>query len=159
MYIALEGPMAFVDILNYALVGQGLIGLNMAAYATTIAYTSLLNITDDIKKFIIEHQTYISKDILDTVGVVGGCYFMLEGGSFVATGFSLVFCIIAEGDLILNIRDHYLPREYWKYISLHRGPIYGYKLETYIGADNCIHYKEIPKNPDGTLRENETIYI
>ncbi|HHW05768.1 MAG TPA: hypothetical protein GXX32_07705, partial [Methanothermobacter sp.] len=46
--------MAFVDILNYGLVGQGLIGLNMAGYVATIAYTSLLNITDDIKKFIIE---------------------------------------------------------------------------------------------------------
>ncbi|ADL59174.1 hypothetical protein MTBMA_c15950 [Methanothermobacter marburgensis str. Marburg] len=23
--------------------------------------------------------------------------------------------IIGEGDLILRIRDHYLPREYWKY--------------------------------------------
>lgn len=104
MRLALNNPITF-DILGYGLVGQGLIGVNIAAYATTI-HSNLNNITGSIKEFIVEHQTYIPWDIVDAVGVVGGCYFMLEGGSFAATGFSLIGCIKGEGDLILNIRDH-----------------------------------------------------
>ncbi|AAB84575.1 hypothetical protein [Methanothermobacter tenebrarum] len=87
-----------MEIISYGLVGQGLIRVNMAAYATTIAYidSKLNNITGSIKEFIVEHQTYIPKDILDAVGVVGGCYFMLEGGSFVAT-VALFFVLLQKG--------------------------------------------------------------
>ena len=155
MYIALEGPMAFVDILNYALVGQGLIGLNMAAYATTIAYTSLQNITDDIKKFIIEHQTYIPKDIIDILLTVFG--YVSKGGAGAILG-SIGFCMWF-GDKILSFRDYYLPKEYWKYISYHRSWYDGYELRCYVGEDHCIHYIEIPKNPDGSLRWDEAVYI
>ena len=59
----------YLSILNplFDYVRASLIGLNMAAYATIIAYTGLLNITDDIKKFIIEHQTCNGGDIIDGI--------------------------------------------------------------------------------------------
>ncbi|ADL58705.1 conserved hypothetical protein [Methanothermobacter marburgensis str. Marburg] len=154
MYIALEGPMAFVDILNYALV-EGFIGLNMAAYATIIAYTGLLNITDDIKKFIIEHQTYISEDTAHCLIQVLAYVLVRYGGEI----FQPIGWCMRIGDGILTFRDHYLPQEYWKYISIHRTWIYGYELRSYVGEDHCIHYIEIPKNPDGSLRWEDAVYI
>jgi len=115
----------------------------------------LQNITDDIKKFIIEHQTYIPKDIIDILLTVFG--YVSKGGAGAILG-SIGFCMWF-GDKILSFRDYYLPKEYWKYISYHRSWYDGYELRCYVGEDHCIHYIEIPKNPDGSLRWDEAVYI
>ncbi|HHW05085.1 MAG TPA: hypothetical protein GXX32_04180 [Methanothermobacter sp.] len=112
-------------------------------------------ITDDIKKFIIEHQTYIPRDIIDILLIVFG-YVSKGGASVILVPIGSCMWI---GENILRFRDHYLPKEYWKYISIHRSWAYGYELRCYVGEDHCIHYIEIPKNPDGSLRWDEAVYI
>ena len=128
----------YLSILNplFRLCRASLIGLNMAAYATIIAYTGLLNITDDIKEFIIEHQTCILEDVFHGILDIA----TVAGVTAVMGPLGFISVIVAEGDLILRIRTHYLPQEYWKYISIHRTWIYGYELRSYVGEDHCIHY-------------------
>ncbi|MGB9845736.1 MAG: hypothetical protein ACPLF9_08275 [Methanothermobacter tenebrarum] len=147
----------YLSILNplFRLCRASLIGLNMAAYATTMAYTGLLNITDDIKEFILEHQTYILEDVFHGILDIA----TVAGVTAVMGPLGFISVIVAEGDLILRIRTHYLPQEYWKYISIHRSWAYGYELRSYVGEDHCIHYIEIPKNPDGSLRWEDAAYI
>lgn len=132
----------------------------MAAYAATTAYinSKLNNITNNIKEFIIEHQTYIPGDVLEGIGVVWGVKGLtVVGGSIIGAVVTLGFTIIGEGELILSVRDHYLPEEQWKYIAYHP-PIF-YEVRAYLGEDHCIHYVEIPKNPDGSLRWEDARYI
>ncbi|MBC7101040.1 MAG: hypothetical protein H5T40_05365 [Methanobacteriales archaeon] len=115
-------------------------------------------ITDDIKKFIIEHQTYIPEDI----GFLHGPLLIVLGRVLSGSGRVILepigYCIMI-GEGILRFRDHYLPQEYWKYIAYHHSWFDGYELKSYVGEDHCIHYIEIPKNPDGTLRWDEAVYI
>ncbi|MBC7117518.1 MAG: hypothetical protein H5T38_00935, partial [Methanobacteriaceae archaeon] len=74
----------------------------MAAYATIIAYTGLLNITDDIKKFIIEHQTCIGGDIIDGILFLWSLKELSSEGVTLASGiFSIASLLLAEGDLIV----------------------------------------------------------
>ena len=148
----------YLSILNplFRLCRASLIGLNMAAYATIIAYTSLLNITDDIKKFIIEHQTYISNDFVEYMLPAVIYVLSKSGGGVILQPVGLCMAI---GNGILDFRDHYLPEEYWKYIAYHRTWAHGYELRAYVGEDHCIHYIEIPKNPDGSLRWEDAVYI
>ncbi|NYB26035.1 MAG: hypothetical protein HVN34_01680 [Methanobacteriaceae archaeon] len=60
------------------------------------------------------------------------------------------------GNLMLDLRDNYVPVEYWKYFSYHRTWVHGYELRTFKGDDG-IYYTEIPKNPDGTLNWDEAV--
>ncbi|BAZ98151.1 pseudomurein-binding repeat-containing protein [Methanothermobacter sp. EMTCatA1] len=158
MRLALHNPMTFVEIISYGLVGQGLIGVNIAAYATTIAYinSKLNNITGSIKEFIVEHQTYISNDFVEYMLPAVIYVLSKSGGGVILQPVGLCMAI---GNGILDFRDHYLPEEYWKYIAYHRTWAHGYELRAYVGEDHCIHYIEIPKDPDGTLRWDEAVYI
>lgn len=86
----------------------------------------------------------------------------LVGGAIgvTITGGSTFAMLWTEGELIVRIKEHYLPQEYWRFVSYQRGGLCSdYQCDAYIGADNCTHFKQTPKNPDGTLKEDETIYI
>jgi hypothetical protein len=92
---------------------------------------------------------------------IGNLLLWLLGGVLARSGSVVLqplgMCIIM-GNAILTVRDHYLPEEYWKYVSYHPGPFYGYEVR-YVGEDHCIHYIEIPKNSDGSLRWEDARYI
>jgi hypothetical protein len=160
--------MLFLQFKLISLASTHLLGLNVIGVAVGNAAITLTikQHSSEIEHYVAEHQEYIKQDLVDAGGVIVGIGGMAIGASIATTGglvilaASGVYTMIAMGELIVSVKEHYLPQEYWKYISYKRGGwLSGYECEAFIGEDNCIHYRQIPKNPDGTLRRNETIVI
>jgi len=159
--VSLEGATMFLDSDSSIFMLTPLMGLNVVGLAVAnAAIASTINEhADEIEQFVVDHQAYIPGDVGRFIILTAGIYGITATGPIAVVAISFVGTIWAEGELILNIRDHYLPKEYWKYISYHHSWLDGYEVRTYIGEDNCIHYIEIPKNPDGTLRMEDAVYI
>ena len=50
-----------------------------------------------------------------------------------------IFAMWAIGNMVVSIRNKYLPRKYWKYVAYHPPTK---RVKAYIGKDHCIHYVE-----------------
>lgn len=151
MFLANSSTFMFTPLMGFNMVG---LAVANAAITSTIKESS-----GEIRKFVADHQAYIPGDIGRFIVLAAGVYGITATGPIAVVALSFVGTLWVEGELILDIRDHYLPREDWKYISYHRSWLDEYEVRTYIGDDNCIHYIEIPKNPDGTFRMEDAIYI
>jgi len=50
-----------------------------------------------------------------------------------------IFAMWAIGNMVVSIRNKYLPSKYWKYVAYHPPTK---RVKAYIGKDHCIHYVE-----------------
>ncbi|BDZ72111.1 right-handed parallel beta-helix repeat-containing protein [Methanobacterium petrolearium] len=140
-----------------------IIGTNMVGLIATnifLAKTISEN-SGNIFQFVSTHQDTLPGDIAytTTTGISAyGIYGLIFSGSVVAGPFGAsIGFMVGSGSLLLSLRTNYFPLDYWQYFNVHRSWVQGYEHRCFVGSDNHVYHVETPRNPDGSLRENESV--
>lgn len=117
------------------------------------------NPTSPIKKtyaFLKNRQTYLIVDSINAVAIAIG---YASSVSVWLAPVAAPGAMLAEGQLAVSIRNHYVPSKYWQYSSYH-APMWEAKIYTAVNIKThyCDSF-EVKKRPDGSLNWNEIIYI
>ncbi|WP_225370326.1 hypothetical protein [Methanobrevibacter arboriphilus] len=112
-----------------------------------------------ISKFnITDNWAYLPSYI---PGIIEGSLGIVTISSGILFPISLGFILMAEGDLIVAVRNDFKPMDTWQYISYHPNT-YTSRIKTFVfknNVTNYINYIEVPILGNGDYDRDNAIYI